>query len=83
MSKETQSYWFSDMGIWGSNPLETYEFGPEHHEDLYKIFDWVHEHEVGDFMAYLQSRPHAFESDNTNDELCVTCKILVDDFGVM
>jgi hypothetical protein len=82
MSKE-QEYWFSDMGLWGSNPVETYEFGPEHHSDLYRIFDWVHENEVGDFMAYLQSRPHAYEPDDTSMQLCITCKILVDDFGVM
>jgi len=85
MSKESQSYWFSEMGLWGSNPVDTYEFGPEHHSDLYKVFDWVHEHQVGEFLAYLQARPHSYESswDRTGDAVCDTCKVIADDFGVM
>ena len=77
----TQSYWFSEMGLWGSVPVDTYEFGPEHHADLDEIFEWVHEHQLGDFMAYLQSRPH--ERTGLASAPCTTCEDLVDQFGVM
>jgi hypothetical protein len=83
---DTQSYWFSEMGLWGSNPVETYEFGPEHHKDLHAIFDYVHDYEVGDFMAYLQTRPHEFvlsENSHPNEPICTTCEDLADQFGVM
>ena len=77
-----QEYWFSEMGLWGSNPVETYEFGPEHHADLYQIFDWVNENDVGEFMAYLQTKPHAYESswDRTQDAVCDACKVLAEQF---
>jgi hypothetical protein len=81
MSKETQSYWFSDMGIWGSNPVSTYEFGPEHHDDMHEVFDFVHDHELGDFMAYLQTRPH--KRTGALNEVCVTCEELSEQFGIM
>jgi hypothetical protein len=81
MSKEPQSYWYSEMGIWGSNAVETYEFGPEHHADLHEVFDFVHDYELGDFMAYLQHRPH--ERTGAANEVCTTCEDLSEEFGVM
>jgi hypothetical protein len=81
MNKETQSYWYSEMGIWGSNAVETYEFGPEHHADMHEVFDFVHDYELGEFMAYLQKRPH--ERTGVDTDVCVTCEELSEQFGVM
>ena len=78
---ETQNYWFSDMGIWGSNAVETYEFGPEHHADLHEAFDYVSDWQVGEFMAYLQTRPHeAIPARPGVDETCQTCIDLAEEF---
>ena len=77
----SQSYWYSDMGIWGSNAVQTYEFGPKHHADMHAVFDFVRDYELGDFMAYLQARPH--ERAGALDEVCVTCEELSEQFGAM
>jgi hypothetical protein len=83
MNKEPQSYWYSEMGIWGSNAVQTYEFGPEHHADLHEAFDLVHDSEVGEFMAYLQARPHERTGSGDEERYCTTCEDLAEQFGVM
>lgn len=83
MSAAGQSYWFSEMGIWGSNPVETYEFGPEHHANMWHTFDEVDQYEMGNLMAFLQDKPHAYDGEGTAEDwqhVCVTCKLLVEDF---
>lgn len=83
MNKETQSYWWSEMGIWGSNPVETFEFGPEHHADMYEAFEYVSDWRVGEFIAYLQNQPHAFEQASTAlgfEKACLVCERLAEQF---
>ena len=83
MNKDTQNYWFSEMGIWGSNPVETFEFGPEHHANIHEAFDYVSDWRVGEFMAYLQGKPHAFEQASTAlgfEDACLACERLAEQF---
>ena len=70
------------MGLWGSNAVETFEFGPEHHTDIHEAFEYVSDWRVGEFMAYLQTKPHAYESswDRTQDAVCDACKVLAEQF---
>ena len=84
MSKESQSYWFSEMGLWGSNPVDTYEFGPEHHANIWHVFEEVSETSIGDLMQFLQSKPHAYDGEGTAEDwqnVCITCKLLAEDFN--
>jgi hypothetical protein len=83
MSKETQSYWWSEMGIWGSNAVETFEFGPEHHTDIHEAFEYVSDWRVGEFIAYLQARPHEFllsKNSHPNVPSCATCEDFAEQF---
>jgi hypothetical protein len=84
MNTAPQSYWFSEMGLWGSTPVETYEFGPEHHANMWHIFDEVHDTSIGDLMQFLQGKPHAYDGEGTAEDwqhVCITCKLLAEDFN--
>jgi hypothetical protein len=79
-----QSYWFSEMGLWGSTPVQTYEFGPEHHANMWHTFEEVSEYDLGSFMEFLQGRPHAYDGEGTAEDwqhTCPTCKVLADEFN--
>lgn len=79
-----QQYWFSEMGVWGSNPVETYEFSSEHHANMWHIFDEVSQYDLGDFMRFLQDKGHAYDGEGTADDwqhVCVACRLLADEFN--
>lgn len=77
MSKETQSYWFSDMGLWGSNPVETVEF-IGHHDDIHDAFHLVSDSQQLDWALFLARHPHKL--DLTNYGSCQACEDLVEVF---
>jgi hypothetical protein len=81
---KAQSYWFSEMGLWGSTPVQTYEFGPEHHANMWHTFEEVSEYDLGSFMEFLQGKPHAYDGEGTAEDwqhTCPTCKVLADEFN--
>ena len=84
MNTAPQSYWFSEMGLWGSTPVETYEFNPEHHANMWHIFDEVSQYDLGDFMQFLQDRPHPYAGEGTAEDwqnVCPTCMALANQFN--
>lgn len=80
MNKETQSYWFTDTGEWGSNEVETITF-EGHHENIHEAFEFVQDWELPDWAAWLSKRPH--ERTGALDDWCKTCEELSEEFGVM
>jgi hypothetical protein len=83
MNKETQEYWITDTGEWGSNTPDTVQF-IGHHANIHEAFDMVQDWELPAWAAWLSRHPHELTSKGTGAvTYCTTCEDLADQFGVM
>jgi hypothetical protein len=80
MNKETQQFWITDGGEWGSNMPDTVEF-IGHHDDIHEAFDMVSDWELQSWAAWLSQRPH-IRANNASGS-CAVCEDLADQFGMM
>jgi hypothetical protein len=82
MNKETQQFWITDGGEWGSNMPDTVEF-IGHHDDIHEAFDMVSDWELQSWAAWLSQRPHERTGSGDEERYCTTCEDLAEQFGVM
>jgi hypothetical protein len=75
---DSQEYWFTDGGEWGSNIPETVQF-IGHHAEIHEAFEMVSDWQLPDWAVFLARHPH--ELDLTTYGSCQACEDLVEVFN--